>query len=289
MPYQLKLRSMLIASPGNVLVAVDFSQAETWIVAHKANEGKMIQSLMYGDIHTETAGNALFFNRVICNGHIGIHTWTKCKEGFECRGCGSVVTSDMRYLGKRFNHASSYQMKYLRAAEVINKDSDKPPYISISNSQARMYSDAWTSYYNLQPWWDGIENQLRIDRTLYNCYGRRMVFNGNWSDKLCKEATAWEPQSTVADHADGAIHPQLGIPGGFLEVHKQIVVRDRAAKIVNQSHDSIVLDTPKEVASEIGERVRSILRRPCVVNDMMFTIPVDLEIGDRYGELEKVA
>lgn len=255
---------MLIAGPGNVLIACDFSQGETWIVAHLANEIKMMESLKNGDIHRETAANALF--------HVP----------------ESEVTGDMRYLGKRFNHASSYKMNYEMAAKVINKDSDKPPYISVSLLEARNYSTAWNSYYTLQPWWDQIVYKLNQNRTLINTYGTRMIFNGNWSEKLHKEATAWEPQSTLADHGNGAIHPKLGIRGGFLEVYKQLQVKEKLGHIINQSHDSIVFECSQGNASEAIERIPLFLRRPLVVNGYEFVIPVDVEIGTRYGELERV-
>lgn len=254
---------MLVAGKGKVLIAVDFSQAETWIVAHLAREMKMIHSLTNGDIHRETAANALF--------HVP----------------EPDVTSDMRYLGKRFNHASSYQMGYQRAAEVINADSDKAPFVTVTLGEAKRYSEAWRSYYTLQPWWSGVTEKLGSNRTLVNCYGRRMIFNGQWGEKLDKEATAWEPQSTVGDHANGVIHPELGIAGGFLEVYRILVKRERAGKIVNQSHDSIVFETEYSFANELAPRIVALLHRPIVVNYQQFTIPVDCEIGERYGELKK--
>lgn len=263
MTYDLKLRSMLVAGKGKVLIACDFSQAETWIVAHLANEKKMIHSLTQGDIHRETAANALF--------HVP----------------EADVTSDMRYLGKRFNHASSYQMGYQRAAEVINKDSDKAPFVTVTLAEAKKYSEAWRSYYELQTWWNGIREKLNNNRTLVSTYGRRMIFNGQWGEKLEKEATAWEPQSTVGDHANGAIHPEIGIAGGFLEVYRTLVKRERAGRIINQSHDSIVFETNENLASELAPRIVTLLHRPLIVNYQQFYIPVDCEIGERYGELKK--
>ena len=97
--------------------------------------------------------------------------------------------------------------------------------------------------------------------------------------------TAWEPQSTVAYHANGMVHPELGIKGGFVEVDKQFVVTD-IMKIVNQSHDSIVADVPRNRIDDVKEPVRLLLERPLVVNGEEFTIPVDVEIGEVWGELE---
>lgn len=290
---------MIVAPKDHLLISVDFSQAETWIVAHKAGEEKMMKSLKFGDIHVETAANVILFPTSDC-----YHTRWDLDHGFPwkkqsdksyiCGICKCVVTDDNRYLGKRTNHATSYQMEYERYAQVVNKDADKPPYITISLHEAKYYNHGWKQYYKLKQWWDWIPETLSINRReMKNCYGRRIILNDEWGHQLFKAATAWEPQSTVGDHANGLIHPTLGIRGGFVEVYRQLVDRDKAGKIVNQSHDSIVFEAPRTVANEVGERIIKICRRPIVMKDIHgkdqeFTIPMDCEMGERWGELEKV-
>jgi len=255
---------MFAAPKGKLLVACDFSQAESWVVAFMANEYRMQNSLMYGDIHRDTAANAIFYCPV------------------------DQVTIDMRYLGKRCNHALAYRMSGQRMAQVINKDSDNPPYVTVTVSEADLYRNRWHSYYNIKGWWGEIEAQLNKDRTLYNCYGRKRVFFGLWGDELFKEATAFNPQSTVADHANGMLHPELGIPGGFLEVYRQLVKPYGDHKMVNQAHDSCMLEVPRDIAHEIAGQVRHLLMRPLVINDQQVVIPVDAEIGESWGKMEKL-
>ena len=289
---------MIVAPKDHVLISVDYSQAETWIVAHKAGDVKMIKSLKYGDIHVETAANVIVFPNVQCYHRDWTELdfpWKKLPDkSFRCDRCGNIITDDNRYLGKRTNHATSYQMEYARYTEIVNKDADKPPYITISLNEGRFYNQGWKNYYKLQPWWDWIPEQLREhNRELKNAYGRRMIFNDEWGHQLFKSATAWEPQSTVGDHANGLIHPELGIRGGFVEVDRQLVDKDKCGKIINQSHDSIVFECPRTIAKEVGERIIKICRRPLVIKDINgkeqeFTIPMDIEIGERWGELEKV-
>jgi len=72
---------------------------------------------------------------------------------------------------------------------------------------------------------------------------------------------------------------------GFVEVDKQFVTTN-IMKIVNQSHDSIVADVPRELVDDVKEPVKLLLERPLVVNGEEFTIPVDTEIGEVWGELE---
>ena len=283
---KISIRSMIQAPKDKVLIAFDLSQAESWIVAFRANERNMKQALLYGDIHTETAGNALFYANTGCP-----HTWTSKIKGeiWSCPLCQLEVTKLMRYVGKRYNHASAYRMGAERAAQVINKDSDKPPYFTVTVKESKVFSESWHNYYNLKPWWGNIEEQLSRTRTITTTYGRERMFFAGWGNELFKEATAFEPQSTVGDHFNGMVHPDLGIRGGLKEVHKQLVKPYDDHRIVNQSHDSAILEVPKVIAKDLFEPIKNLMLRPLVINNEEFTIPVDLEWGERWSEMEKAA
>lgn len=279
---------MIAAPSGYLLANFDLSQAESWIVAYLANEERMKDALANGDIHTETAGNALFFARENCEHLASPRLWQRDGKSWKCFVCNSVVTEAMRYTGKRLNHASSYGMKPLQFAAVVNKESDKPPYVTVTYSEAKRYSESWHTYYKITRWWEGIKHQLGINRTLITPYGRRRTFFSNWGDELFKEAYAHIPQSTVADHFNGAVQPELGIEGGLIQVFKQLQKRDKLLQILNQSHDSCLVQFKKEDKDSVIERTVPMLKRPLIVNGEQFTIPVDCEIGERWGELEKV-
>jgi DNA polymerase I-like protein with 3'-5' exonuclease and polymerase domains len=276
------IRSMIVAPKGKLLVSVDLSQAESWIVAFSAKELNMQWSLQNSDIHTDTAG-ALFFPDNYCT-----HIWTKNKdETRSCNLCGIIIDKSGRYIGKRFNHATGYRMKAPRAAQVINKDSDKPPYVTVTLQESEKYHDRWHKKYHVKSWWKEIENQLNQNRTITTVYGRKRTFFRQWGDELFKEATAFIPQSTVADHFNGAIQSSLGVSGGLLEIYKRLVInRESDIHIINQSHDSCIIECPSNQARDIGLEMQSLIRRPLVIHDVEFTIPVDGEIGERWGELE---
>lgn len=255
---------MLRAAPGKVLIQCDLSQAETWIVAYLANCYEMKDALLNSDIHTKTA-SAIF----------GVPFGSVEKDGIE------------RYTGKRINHASSYRMSPERFTQVYNKDALVP----ITNAQSKQYQATWHQLYPevKQIWWAKVEAQLNKTRSITTSYGRRRVFFAQWGQELFKEATAFEPQSTVADHFNGLTQPELGIVGGLLEVKRKIVDRSHGEiSIVNQSHDSALLEVPTRYASDIAPEFVSILRRPLIVNSEEVNIPVDCEIGERWGEFEKV-
>lgn len=280
---KLSIRSQYVAPKDKLLVQVDLSQAESWIVAYSANEPNMKYSLNNSDIHRDTAGNALFYGDRGCK-----HEWFPVKGPSTCTVCGVEVTKTARYIGKRYNHASAYRMGSNRAAQVINKDSDKPPYVTVTVAESRKFSAAWNSYYNLKPWWSDIERQLGMGRRLTTPYGRSRIFFNAWGDELFKEATAFVPQSTVADHFNGRVHPVLGIEGGLITIYEKLIKPFKDHLIVNQSHDSCIMELPKTVAMDITKEAMSLLERPLVINDETFTIPVDGEVGERWGEMQAI-
>lgn len=278
---KLAIRSMVAAPKGFSLIAFDLSQAESWVVAHLANEPNMKRALKFGDIHTETTGSALMYADTGCP-----HVWKKGST--LCGLCQREVTSTARYIGKAYNHASSYRMGPEQAARLINKNSDKPPYLTVTIKESKRYYTAWHRYYNLKIWWAEVEKNLSDTRTITTTYGRTRMFFAGWGPELFKEATAYDPQSTVADHFNGALHPQLRIRGGLLAVYQDLIKPYKDHRLINQAHDSGILEVPTVVVPELVPQVRQLMSRSLVIKDEEFVIPVDIEFGQRWSELEKV-
>lgn len=266
---KIPIRSMVVAPPDHCLVNFDLAQAESWIVAYLANEPTMKHVLATGDFHRETGQKALF--------KYSDERWLALPKD---------EMKVMRYVGKRYNHATAYRMGPGRACEVINKDSDKPPFVTVTHAESKVFYKSWHDYYHIQGWWDEIEYQLNQTRTLCTPYNRIRYFFAAWGNELFREATAFVPQSTVGDHMNGAIQDGVNGPGGVIEVHRQFV-KTGQIRIVNQSHDSILCEIPTEQVLTICPEIVKLLLRPLRINDEEFTIPVDCEIGYRWGELKE--
>lgn len=259
------IRSIITAEKGKQLLAMDLSQAEAWIVAYLANEPNMKRELAGGDIHTLSA-RIIFENEALTKKDV-----------------------NERYLGKKMNHSCNYQTGPFMIAIMINKESDKPPYVTVTVKQTKLYHKRWTDFFNLSIWWKSIEEKLSIDRTLITPYRRKRTFFAQWGPSLFKEATAFIPQSTVADHLYGYIQPEIGISGGLLGIKKQILNKYPEIKLVNSAHDSALFEVPVPLISEMKELFRQQIERPIMINGETFTIPVDSDIYERWGEkMEKV-
>lgn len=259
---------MFIAPKDKYLLQVDLSQAESWIVAWEAKDENMKYALQKGIMHEGTV--TIIFDIPI----------EKVEKG-----------GTQRYLAKRINHGSGYGMREQRQAEIINKDSDQPPYLVVTVPEVKVYQDKWHGHFwRVREWHGETRDQLRENRTLITTYGRKRIFYGQMPNtdtgEFWKEAYAYKPQSTVADHFTGLLHPELQIPGGMKEIWKQVC--NDEIKMINMSHDSLILEVPKSNVTEIAGRCKQLLERPLVVNNETFTIPVDAEYGERNGEWEKV-
>lgn len=233
-----KLRSMIVAPASKTFVMCDLSQAESWIVAFLSGDSQMKYNLTCSDIHTETA-SAIF----------GVPF--------------ASVTKDQRYTGKRVNHASAYRMSPERFAQVYNKDSPT----SISIKTAKRYNGTWHELYpRIKEWWREIEDKLNKTRTLVTPYGRQRMFFQAWGQELFKEATAYVPQSTVADHFNGATQSSgANVEGGLLHFYTKWIGSQNSIKIINQSHDSAMLEVPIEETDLWARRLYDSLARPLML------------------------
>src|SRR3990167_677518 len=255
------IRSIFIAPKGSQFLSMDLKQAESYIVAFSAREENMKQALQHDDIHLLTA--SILFDKP-----------------------KTEITKDERYVGKRFNHALAYRMSAERAYQVFNKDAQLSG-VTLPLAQVKIYRDKWHDFYRIKEWWTSLENKLNHDRTLTTVYGRSRTFYGRWGDELFKEATAYIPQSTVSDHTNGYVQPELGIEGGLLGIHKW-TKKNAGCRLVHQGHDSLMLEIPINREKEIAPEVVKLLKRPMMILGEIFTIPVDVDYGERFGELCKM-
>ncbi len=261
------VRSMIVAPKDHYLVNFDLAQAESWIVAYLADEPKMKESLNHGDFHKDTAFLALFPS---------LNSTLMDKDEYKAT----------RYIGKQYNHATCYRMGPYKAAEVINAKSDKPPFVTVTYAESKKNTTNWHNYYFIKDWWREIEEQLNKNRTITTPYGRSRVFFDQWGEQMFKKATAYIPQSTIADHMNGMVQEELGIPGGVLTVYEELD-EPGMISIWNQSHDSILYVVHKDLLIESCHEVHKRLLRPLIVNGEEIKVPVDCEIGERWGELEE--
>ena len=263
------IRSMIGAPKGFSLIQLDLSGAEAWVVAYLADDPNMKYELHNGDMHSRTACS--IFNIAF-----------NPDDPKEIRY--KNVDKKQRYGGKKTNHSSNYMQGDGGLVEAINAEG----VISITYKDAKMFKEAWRSLYYMVPsWWEETRHELTQSRTLTTAYGYSYTFMQAWSDDLIRAAVAFRPQSTVAVHCYGKEQKDVNKKGGLLEIHRHFK-KDKEINIIQTAHDSCVLLAPSNVSLEVAAIARSYMLRPLMIKGEIFTIPVDVEIGEYFGELEKV-
>src|SRR5674476_163417 len=265
---KLPIRSMIVAPKGYYLLSCDLAQAETYVVAWRSGNQKIKDALLYGDKKLGT----------------DFHSITA--RDFYSLG-DKLPNETQRFIGKKGNHQCSYQGGWFKLMESINAESDEPPYVTVAASEAKGFHKKWTDLSSLWQWWQEIEISIIETRTIRTIYGRKRTFYGaiTKDGKIFKEATAYEPQSTIADHMLGAIQPELGIEGDLRSVYEKIILPSKnEIRITNTAHDSAILEVPKGSINDIAERLIKLIKRPMIINGEEVTVPVDMEYGERWSE-----
>jgi DNA polymerase I-like protein with 3'-5' exonuclease and polymerase domains len=180
----------------------------------------------------------------------------------------------IRQAGKKSNHGLNYGMQYRRfALENEMDENEAKKIVSFYSTKA---------YPGLEGWWERIRRQLRDNRTLTNCFGRRRRFLETWGPELFMEAYAFIPQSTIVDIFN------TGMPRIYDDQSRDF----RTLKIKNQVHDSGVFQLDVTLTRDGYASAVRVIRRIAFdyLNPTLhysgrdFQIRTDLKIGRHWGD-----
>lgn len=182
-------------------------------------------------------------------------------------------TMSIRQAGKRSNHGLNYGMRYKRfALENEMPETDARKIVELYSSVA---------YPGLKDWWKATVDQLRKDRTLTNCFGRKRRFLDQWGSELFDAAYSFVPQSTVFDVCcEGMCRAYEDTSGTF-----------QKADLLCQVHDSLVYQYPRDwsaMATFIERMSHEYLRPELEYGGRKFKLGVDLKAGKSWGEMHEI-
>lgn len=255
-----KMKRMMIADDGHIIVNIDLSQAESRTVAYVALVPRMMKAFENGeDIHNLTA--SLLFNKPTNE--------ISRVEGSTEIGGGQFSERD---IGKRANHGFDYGLGPDQFA--INNE--------ISISEGRFIHAKYHAIYpEIKQWHSSIQEHLSRSRVLVNSYGRRRLFVERWGDVLFKGAYNFIPQSNVAD--------KVNREGLCYVYYNQRLFED--VILLNQVHDSIVFEFPLSAGpSELIRVLKLIcvsLETPVSWKGRTFVVPADIGIGFNLDKQSK--
>ncbi len=149
-------------------------------------------------------------------------------------------------------------------------------------ADARPMVDAYHRAYPAlrKRWYKQLQAQMKRNRMLENCFGRKIQFMGAFGNDLWNKVYAWLPQSTVADITI------RGFCNFFADTRSWM----RAAEPLAQVHDSIMFQYPesrgwKDMAACLVEVCHSeaMLRPWCEYHGERFQLGVEAKVGRAWG------
>ncbi len=255
-------RKNMLADPGYIMYEPDLSQAENRIIANIAPELQLLEAFENGvNVHALTASllSGIAIEEINSDGPLsplgtGEKTWY--------------------HWGKQANFQLNYGIgvrQFALKQEITEKD-------------ARWIMEHYFSYYpgikHYQSW---VREQLRKDRTLTNCFGRKRKFFGRWDDALFRSAYDFLAQSTVAD-----IINRRGLAPIYenQETYKPVV-------LLSQVHDSIPFEMSYEEYS-FEEHAKCLIamtkniEQPIHWHATTFVIPFETKMGFNLKDMISV-
>ena len=249
------IRHIFIASPGCSFVKGDLVQAETMVVARIM--------CRYNDF--------TLWDKYVNEPDFDIHKWAASPV---FRVSIEDITEYQRAVGKVANHAGNY----CAGPGVIQSEARKYAIEGIDYKMAKRIIDTRRAAIpGLEKWWKDVEVQIRRNRTMTTCLGRRRLFFGRFDDNATiRDAVAFEPQSVVGDVCNTI----------FRRLYKFSYNNNRSWLPVLQVHDEVVVETPDEQIEEVKTEMKKAAIVPLWLNKDMepLIIPIEIKVGKNWRD-----
>ena len=209
-----KMREMVVAAPGHVLVDADYSQIELRLLALISGDTAMQQAFLSGeDVHTVTAARVFHVPQ-------------------------DQVTHQMRSRAKAVNFGIVYGI----SAFSLSQD------IGVTVQEAKEYMDRYfATYTGVRQYMEQVVSQARERGYVETLWHRRRALpelkSSNFNMRSFGERVALNMpiQGTAADI----------IKLAMVRVHRRLAAEGLAARLIMQVHDELIVECPEEEAPRV--------------------------------------
>lgn len=279
--YKYKIRSIMRASPGHVLIEADYKSAELFCMAIMSGDVHLLEHCRrnqlpesdpdYYDIHSNVAVRA--FN-------------LKCPP--TKKGLKEIGKSALRVAAKNV----IFGVAYGRGAKAIALQcKEEGNAITVEEAEA-IIAAVFEMYSGLVPFFEACRGRVTNPGWMCNCFGRMRRFPVTDDRQLIAEferqAMNFPIQSMVASAMDRAV--------AYLQDYRSGVIRDPSVyRMLLQIHDAIVVEAPYEHAAYVAQHVlpHNMTERVAIHPTDLDGVPtgvgpyhlgVDVEVYDHWGE-----
>jgi DNA polymerase-1 len=239
-----EIRSAFVAEPGWKLVSADYSQIELRILAHVSGEPKLREAFARGeDIHRATAAEVL-----------GVDP--------------AELTTGQRSIAKMINFGIVYGISAFGLSENLE----------IPREEAQAYIDAYLARFpHVQDFIQRTIEQAREDGYTTSLLGRRRpVPELRASNRQTRSLGERLAVNFVMQGSNADI-----IKVAMIAIHRRLREEGRAARLVLQIHDELLLEAPENEATAVKQLVREEM---IAAYDLDPPLAVDVGAGDDWNE-----
>lgn len=288
-----KLRHLFIPDPGKVFVQVDQSGAEALIVAYLCCNGNFRQLFLSGIKSHVYVALHLFADVWRAETSLDIDTMLKTpieklKDDPNWPTVDKLIKESdnwssarrFYFIAKMVCHASNYGMKAPTFRVNVLQKSEGT--INLTNAEALQFLTTYhTLFQEISLWHSNIIEILKRKRVLKNLFGYPRLFTGILEPATYKEAYAFIPQSTV-----GCI---TNIAFTELQHRVETDLKDFHVDILQNNHDSILLQCPPRYAKTVAQEVQFHLNRKLTSpTGESFQMKSEAMVGDNWGDMKDV-
>lgn len=245
------VRNLLVADPGYVLLEFDLKQAEDRFVAWDAADQTAMR---------------LYEEQV--DPYQMIAGWVFEKEPSEVMG-------RERYICKRAKLAFNYGIGPVTLSAAFAKDGFD---VSVAECRKVLRRIA-LRFPNIERWKREIETTLLRNEYLETPFGRRSRFMDRKDDSMFRAGFAFKPQSTIGELTNHVMQ----------RVYHEILPEEPSVDLLMQQHDAVILQAPLFEAERIAARVEPLYDVPLDLPGGILTIPIEPQVGVRWGEMYEYA
>ncbi len=260
----------------NLLVELDKAGAEWVIVAYLTCDGSMLQVVESGaSPHTATGVLISHSNQPFVEKEsklVGMNTdplkISELRTELEIEeGWYLPRSMSIRQAAKKSNHGLNYDMKFRRFALELE----------IQENEAKEIVGRYhAAYPGIQIWHKHIQEQLRKNRMLTNCFGRQRRFMDGWGPQLFDAAYSFIPQSTVFDIT------RVGMIGW------QNDEKMKSVELLAQTHDSLTFQfhdvkSGEDLAPDAVKIGLDYMNPTMTYNQREFQVDTTMKIGTDWG------
>ena len=274
------VRDMIIADPGYVLFAGDYSASDNWFMAFECEDPKMIANITSGkDTHCL---HAEFF--------FGYPYEKVYAEHQKESDWADHPTKGIRQNTKRIVHGTNFVMAaftlyvtmgheaVVAVAKILgHEDADHWNRTKLVDLCAQLIRRYKTELYPKLPEWhkSAARECAQNGNRATNAFGYTRLFFGNMEndDAVQRELAAFFGQSGTSGNINRALD-NMYYESGLME---------QGLLFMMQTHDDIMVQIPEE-RLDLCEKVLTIMEQPCTIKGRTFTVPASAKIGYSWGK-----